>query len=210
MLVMGPWETGMWKRDSDGGELPEGASGSCHIGLINAVTRQEARPVTSRAFQQVMKAGRMASGWQEPGAVRRANARTRCHVHHVDQAPPSLIFLDWDSCEYGLCNGADGWVCILHLEDEESACACKCVCVSGKIEEMLAKSSWSKTFSHIKIHFMSPEFSNLSARQLHGCSTKTVKPKSYLKSSVYFIICRWQCLRKQLFFSRQFWWLTLT
>lgn len=125
---MGPRETGMWERDSDGGELPDRASGSCHTGLISPVTRQEARPVTCCAFQQVMKAGRMALGWQEPAAVRRKNARTRCHVHHVDQAAPSLILLHWDSCEYGLCMALmDGCVyCMLRMRRQ---CVCSHVCV---------------------------------------------------------------------------------
>lgn len=44
MLVMDPQETGMQVCDSDGGELPDGASGSCHTGLISPATRHEARP----------------------------------------------------------------------------------------------------------------------------------------------------------------------
>lgn len=62
MLVMDPQDTGMQVCDSDGGELPDRASGSCHTGLISPVTRHEARPVTRRSFQQVMKTGRLASG----------------------------------------------------------------------------------------------------------------------------------------------------
>lgn len=62
MVVMGPQETGMQVRDSDGGELPDRVSGSCHTGLISPVTRQKAQLVTRCAFQQVMKAGRVASG----------------------------------------------------------------------------------------------------------------------------------------------------
>lgn len=101
---MGPWEAGMWERDSDGGELPDRASGSCHTRLISPVTRREARPLTRCAVQQVMKAGRMALGWHEPGAVRKETHQTGCHVHHVEQTPPSLILLQWDSWEYGVCS----------------------------------------------------------------------------------------------------------
>lgn len=70
---MDPQETGMQVCDSDGGELPDRASGSCHTGLISPVTRHEVRPVTRhearpvtrheawpvtrRSSQQVMKTG---------------------------------------------------------------------------------------------------------------------------------------------------------
>lgn len=69
MFVIEHWETGMWEPDSDGSELSDRASGSCHTGLISPMTHREAQPVTCRVVQQVMKAGRMALGRQEPGAV---------------------------------------------------------------------------------------------------------------------------------------------
>lgn len=47
---MDPQETGMQVCDSDGGELPDRASGSCHTGLISPATHHEGRPVTRPLF----------------------------------------------------------------------------------------------------------------------------------------------------------------
>lgn len=79
MFVIEHWETGMWEPDSDGSELSDRASGSCHTGLISPMTHWEAQPVTCRVVQQVMKAGRMVLGRQEPGAVgKRSKDKMSC------------------------------------------------------------------------------------------------------------------------------------
>lgn len=124
---MGPRETGMWECDSDGGELPDRASGSCHTGLISPVTRQEARPVTCCAFQQVMKAGRTALGWQEPGAVRRKKRKDKMSCSPCRPGGTIFDFAAPRQLWIRSLHGADGWVCILHLEDEEPVCVLACV-----------------------------------------------------------------------------------
>lgn len=171
---MGPRETGMWERDSDGGELPDRASGSCHTGLISPVTRQEAQPVTCSAVQQVMKAGRMALGWQEPGAVKTKNARTRCHVRHVSRAPPSLILLHWDSCEYGLCMALMMWVggcvcCVFHSEGWRVS-ICVYTHILSVFNILSRKAADLRFFSDRKTDFMSLEFCNFPVRQWLCCS----------------------------------------
>lgn len=105
------------------------------------------------------------------------NARTRCHVRHVSRAPPSLILLHWDSCEYGLCMAlmmwVGGWVgvCVVYfiLKDEESPYVCihtYSVClISFRGKQLI----WD-FFSDRKTDFMSLEFCNFPVRQWLCCS----------------------------------------
>lgn len=83
------------------------------------------------------------------------NTRTKCHVHHVDQAPPSLILLDWDSCEYGLCMVLMD-VCVYFIS--EWGCV-HVPCVLSTLQDILwTESRWSKIFLCIKTNIWSLNF----------------------------------------------------
>lgn len=144
----------MQARDSDGGELPGSASGSCHAGLISPVTRHEAQPLTRRSFQQVMKTGRLASGWQEPGAVRRGKEREdkiSCGATILDFARLRQLWIR-------SVRGADGRVCISYVEDVGKVCVCTVLCVPRAAPPNIVT------------------YINLRVLHLMSCPTQTVKP----------------------------------
>lgn len=122
MLEMGPWETGMWKRDSDGGELPDRASGSCHTELINPMTHQEDQPVTCHVVQQVMKAGRMALGWQEPGAVGR-KTQEQDVMFTMSPRRHHLWFCSTETA-VNTVSAWRWWMCVYCISRIRSVCVC--------------------------------------------------------------------------------------
>lgn len=96
---------------------------SCQTGRQVAATQAWSAPRHAtrarRSFQQVMKTGRLASGWQEPGAIRRGKK-------HKDKMSSGATILDFAGLRQlwtRSVRGADGRLCILHVwRCRESVC----------------------------------------------------------------------------------------
>lgn len=124
---MDPQETGMQVCDSDGGELPDRASGSCHTGLISPATHHEGRPVTRPLFptgyedRQVGVGVTRTRGCQEGKKTQGQDVMWRHHPWFCT-AQTAVDAVWWTGVHIACCR------C------RESVCVCVCVsawfCVS--------------------------------------------------------------------------------